>query len=121
MIASPSGRAPRPTTPSVRASRRGGSNGDGYRDLAIGVYGEILSGHPYAGAEVLYGSASGLSGKGARWITRSTPGIPGAPREDDGFGDTVRLRGSSAGVGTRGATTVDGAVIQGMLRWLLDP
>ncbi|WP_093698403.1 hypothetical protein [Streptomyces sp. 2231.1] len=80
-----------------------------------------MSGHPYAGAEVLYGSASGLSGKGARWITRSTPGIPGAPREDDGFGDTVRLRGSSAGVGTRGATTVDGAVIQGMLRWLLDP
>ena len=117
----------------------GDVNGDGYRDLAIGVYGEALSGHPYAGGvEVLYGSAAGLSAKGSQWFTRGTPGVPGAVQEDDALGDTVRLRdtnrdgkadlyvtggygslvlrGSSAGVTTTGAATVDGEIIPGMLQ-----
>ncbi|TVZ82351.1 FG-GAP-like repeat-containing protein [Streptomyces sp. BK340] len=117
----------------------GDTNGDGYRDLAVGVYGEKLGSIPYAGGvAVLYGSASGLSGKGSKWFTRSSPGVPGYPQEDDAFGGTVRLRdtdregmadlyvagtygslmlpGSPAGITIRGATAVDGEIIPGMLQ-----
>ncbi|WP_257033577.1 FG-GAP repeat protein [Streptomyces sp. Ag109_G2-15] len=117
----------------------GDINGDGYRDLAIGVDGEKLGNSPYAGGvEILYGSASGLSGKGSQWFTRSSPGVPGYPAEDDAFGGTVRLRdtdrdgksdlyvtgnyssvllrGSAAGVTVQRAMTVDGDIIPGMLQ-----
>jgi hypothetical protein len=43
----------------------GDFNGDGYADLAIGVPGEAVGGHPGAGAvNVIYGSSSGLRSRG---------------------------------------------------------
>jgi hypothetical protein len=114
-------------------------NGDGYRDLAVGVYGETVGGHAYAGGvHVLYGGRSGLTGTGSQWFTRATAGVPGDLQDQDAFGDPVRLRdtnrdgkadlyvagidgsvllrGSSAGITTTGATTVPGDVIRGMLQ-----
>ncbi|MGW0710947.1 FG-GAP and VCBS repeat-containing protein [Streptomyces sp. NPDC002643] len=117
----------------------GDVNGDGYRDLAIGVYGETLSGKSYAGAvHVLKGTKSGLTGTGAQWFARNTQGVPGDLTSDDTFGGTVRLRdtnrdgkadlyvtanygsvllrGSTKGITTTGAQSVKGDIIAGMLQ-----
>jgi hypothetical protein len=116
----------------------GDINGDGYRDLAIGAYGETIGGKEYAGGvHVLYGRASGLSATGSQWFARSTAGIPGAVQADDYFGSTVRLRdtnrdgkadlyvgasygslllrGAAKGVTTTGVTSVDTTAVDGML------
>jgi hypothetical protein len=117
----------------------GDVNGDGYRDLAIGVYGETLSGKSYAGAvHILKGTKSGLTATGSQWFARDTAGVPGALTSDDAFGGTVRLRdtnrdgkadlyitanygsvllrGSSKGITTTGAQSVNGEIIAGMLQ-----
>ncbi|MFF4520266.1 FG-GAP and VCBS repeat-containing protein [Streptomyces bluensis] len=117
----------------------GDINGDGYRDLAIGVPGEALGGREWAGGvEVLYGRASGLSATGSQWFARDTTGVPGDLQSDDSFGNAVRLRdtnrdgkadlyvqgaygslvlrGSSTGVTTSGATAVEGETVEGMLQ-----
>jgi hypothetical protein len=117
----------------------GDVNGDGYRDLAIGVYGEKLGTHVYAGAvHVLKGTKSGLTATGSQWFARDTAGVPGPLTSDDVFGGTVRLRdtnrdgkadlyvtanygsvllrGSSKGVTTTGAQSVKGDIIAGMLQ-----
>ncbi|MFJ9589493.1 integrin alpha [Streptomyces acidicola] len=114
-------------------------NGDGYRDLAIGVPGEALGGRDGAGGvEILYGRASGLSATGSQWFARNTTGVPGDLRSGEYFGSTVRLRdtnrdgkadlyvegesgslvlrGSSAGITTSGATAVAGDTVRGMLQ-----
>ena len=114
-------------------------NGDGYRDLAVGVPGEKLGADAYAGGvDVLYGGRSGLTGAGSQWFTRTTAGVPGDLESGDAFGDPVRLRdtnhdgkadlyvtgnygsvllrGSSAGVTTSGATTVPDDTVSGMLQ-----
>ncbi|UUU28135.1 FG-GAP and VCBS repeat-containing protein [Streptomyces sp. DSM 40750] len=116
----------------------GDVNGDGYRDLAIGAYGEKLGSQSYAGAvHVLYGTRSGLTATGSQWFARNTPGVPG-DLGDDSFGGTVRLRdtnrdgkadlyvtanqgsvllrGSSSGVTTAGAQSVKEDIITGMLQ-----
>ncbi|MEI5526596.1 FG-GAP and VCBS repeat-containing protein [Streptomyces brasiliscabiei] len=116
----------------------GDVNGDGYRDLAIGVYGEKIGDQEYAGGvHVLHGSKSGLTGKGSQWFARNSPGVPGAVA-DESFGGTVRLRdtdrdgradlyitagngslllrGSAKGVTTAGATVVGGDTVEGMLQ-----
>ncbi len=119
----------------------GDANGDGYQDLAVGVSGEAINGKEYAGGvHVLYGRSSGLTGTGSHWFARNTAGVPGALDEADQFGHQVRLRdtnqdgkadlyvngtmgpvrllGSSAGVTTSGATTLDyeDVVIPGTLQ-----
>ncbi|MBX9365009.1 FG-GAP-like repeat-containing protein [Streptomyces sp. WAC04114] len=66
----------------------GDINGDGCADLAIGTAGENSS----AGAvTVLYGSASGLTTKGATSYTQNTAGVLGASEAGDRFGERVTL------------------------------
>ncbi|GGZ12999.1 FG-GAP-like repeat-containing protein [Streptomyces poonensis] len=119
----------------------GDVNGDGYKDLAVGVPGESVKGKEYAGGvHVLYGRSSGLTGKNSQWFDRDTAGVPGALKADDQLGYTVRLRdtnrdgkadlyiggsasgvrllGSSKGVTKTGATTLEyeDVVLRGTLQ-----
>jgi hypothetical protein len=118
----------------------GDVNGDGYKDLAIGAYGEAIGSVSYAGGvHVLYGRSSGLTGTGSQFFDRGTAGVPGAVEESDVFGyqvllrDTngdgradlhvggaaspgVRLPGSASGVTTTGATAVSEAVLNGTVQ-----
>ncbi|MEV6103243.1 FG-GAP repeat protein [Streptomyces sp. NPDC051940] len=64
----------------------GDVTGDGYADLLIGVSSEDNRG----GATVLKGSAAGLSGSGASWISPDAAGMPYAYGTD--FGNSVRVR-----------------------------
>jgi hypothetical protein len=62
-------------------------------DLAIGVGGEEVDLVDNAGAvDVLYGSASGLSGAGSEQWHENTPGIPDTAEADDGFGMSLAPR-----------------------------
>ncbi|WP_338781794.1 VCBS repeat-containing protein [Streptomyces sp. DG1A-41] len=66
----------------------GDVNGDGFADLAIGAAGENAA----AGAvTVLFGSASGLTTKGAMSYTQNTAGVPGSSESGDRFGARVTL------------------------------
>ncbi len=65
----------------------GDFNGDGKADLAIGAYGDNVSGHKHAGGvNVIYGSASGLTATGNQLWTQNSTGIPGVSRPGNGFG-----------------------------------
>jgi hypothetical protein len=65
-------------------------NGDGFSDLAVGVPGEDVNGHPDAGGvNVIYGSATGLTAMGNQFWTESSPGVPGATALGDQFGFAV--------------------------------
>ncbi|WP_019633597.1 FG-GAP-like repeat-containing protein [Actinomadura atramentaria] len=118
----------------------GDVNGDGRADLAVGVpkadQGRVFD----SGAVVvLYGSASGLAGRGAQAVTKSTAGVPGTarayehlgaqvalldhdgdgradltagiPDADGGNGGLTCLRGSAAGVTAKGAAAVSAAAL----------
>ncbi|MFF5954564.1 FG-GAP and VCBS repeat-containing protein [Streptomyces luteogriseus] len=64
-------------------------NGDGYRDLAIGMPGKTISGKEGGGAVLLtFGSAQGLTGKHV-YITQNSTGIPGTAGYQDFFGSSV--------------------------------
>lgn len=70
----------------------GDVNGDGYADIAVGAQGEDLGTTPDTGTvTILYGSASGLTGKGAKQYSQDTAGVPGANETNDAFGISVRL------------------------------
>jgi hypothetical protein len=91
----------------------GDVDGDGYADLAIGTAGENGS----AGAvTVLYGSASGLTTKGATSYTQNTTGVPGTSENGDRFGERVTLtdhtgdRRADLSVSAPGENAGDGAV-----------
>ncbi|MFE9258395.1 FG-GAP-like repeat-containing protein [Streptomyces sp. NPDC006879] len=63
-------------------------NGDGYPDLVISAHTATVAGIDSAGMlTVQYGSPTGF-GK-ATFITRDTPGIPGAPEKGDDFGRVI--------------------------------
>ncbi|WP_055613090.1 FG-GAP and VCBS repeat-containing protein [Streptomyces phaeochromogenes] len=117
----------------------GDANGDGYKDLAVGVIGEAINGKEYAGGvHVLYGRASGLSGTRSQWFARNSAGVPGALEEGEHFGYAVRLRdtnadgradlyvrgsvntlrlpGSPTGVTTTGAASAEEKLIEGTLQ-----
>ncbi|GAA4304804.1 FG-GAP repeat protein [Streptomyces venetus] len=91
----------------------GDINGDGYADLAIGAAGENSA----AGAvTVLYGSASGLTTKGATSYSQNTAGVAGASEKGDRFGERVTLtdhtgdRRADLSVTAPGENAGDGAV-----------
>ncbi|MEV0241515.1 FG-GAP-like repeat-containing protein [Streptomyces sp. NPDC050674] len=64
-------------------------NGDGYRDLAIGMPGKTISGKESAGAVLLtFGSARGLTGKHV-YITQNSANVPGTPGYQDFFGSSL--------------------------------
>ncbi|MFF8942487.1 FG-GAP and VCBS repeat-containing protein [Streptomyces sp. NPDC014864] len=70
----------------------GDTNGDGYPDIAVGVADEDLGAKRGAGAVVvLRGSATGLTGTGAKSFSQDTSGVPGTAESQDFFGDAVFL------------------------------
>ncbi|MDQ0812195.1 hypothetical protein QFZ63_003909 [Streptomyces sp. B3I7] len=117
----------------------GDVNGDGYQDLAVGVYGEKIGDVEYAGGvHVLRGGAPGLTGKNSQWFARNSPGVPGGLETDDSFGGTVRLRdtdrdghadlwvdgmygslrlsGTTSGITTTGVLKADSGLVDGFLQ-----
>ncbi|MEV6292404.1 FG-GAP-like repeat-containing protein [Streptomyces sp. NPDC051917] len=70
----------------------GDINHDGYADVAVGAPGEAVGSIRGAGAvTILFGSASGLTTKGAKTWTQDTEGVPGGSETGDAFGQAVRL------------------------------
>jgi hypothetical protein len=70
----------------------GDINGDGIDDLAVGVPGKELGYDDNAGGvDILYGTRSGLTGRGAQALTQNTPGVPGTAELSDTFGSAVQL------------------------------
>ncbi len=68
------------------------TNGDGYGELAIGVVFEDSGEDEDTGSVVVMrGSAAGVSGTGAKNLTQSTSGVPGAAEDMDYFGSDVHL------------------------------
>ncbi|MEU3861754.1 FG-GAP-like repeat-containing protein [Streptomyces sp. NPDC028722] len=64
-------------------------NGDGYRDLAIGMPAKTISGKEGAGAVLLtFGSAHGLTGKHV-YITQNSTNVPGTAGYQDFFGSSL--------------------------------
>jgi hypothetical protein len=75
-----------PAAPATDAgSLRADFNHDGFADLAVGVPQDQPGG--LAGAvNVLYGSASGLSGSGSQYFTQNTRGVGSSAEIFDAFG-----------------------------------
>ena len=64
-------------------------DGDGYADLAVGVWGEDLRGVRDAGAvQVLYGSAAGVTARDQLWH-QGRKGIKNKLEKDDHFGQAL--------------------------------
>ncbi|MGX5207112.1 hypothetical protein ACWKT3_00045 [Streptomyces violaceus] len=90
-------------------------NGDGYRDLAIGMPGKTISGKKDAGAVLLtFGSAHGLTGKHV-YITQNSTGIPGTAGYQDFFGSSLasgdRVGYADLLVGSEGDASGNGSVV----------
>ncbi|MDL4771246.1 MULTISPECIES: FG-GAP repeat domain-containing protein [Thermomonosporaceae] len=69
----------------------GDINGDGKADVSVSVPTMGDGNGPLDSAAVLYGSASGLTNKGAQLFDQNTPGVPSEPGDHDGFGWQTRL------------------------------
>ena len=86
------GHASRSTTTQAAGGLQADFNNDGFADLAVGVAGENLGATGNAGAvNILYGTASGLTGTGSRLFTQDSPGVPGGSEPGDGFGETLAI------------------------------
>ncbi|KOG40749.1 FG-GAP and VCBS repeat-containing protein [Streptomyces resistomycificus] len=95
----------------------GDVDGDGYPDVATGVFGEDLGSVTNAGAVVvLRGTATGLTGTGAQVVTQNTANVPGTAEKGDTFGRAVHLGDANGdgladlAVGTPGENTGAGFV-----------
>lgn len=65
----------------------GDFDGDGFKDLAIGVPGESLGNAFFAGAvHILYGSSQGLRANRSQFWTQDSPGVLDSAETDDNFG-----------------------------------
>ncbi|PZG85194.1 hypothetical protein C1I97_33690 [Streptomyces sp. NTH33] len=83
---------PATTASAAPSGLSGDFDGDGYRDIAVGVPEESLGAKQDAGAVVvLRGSARGLTGTGAKSFSQNTSGVPGTAESRDFFGDAVFL------------------------------
>ena len=75
----------------------GDVNGDGYPDIAVGAADEALGSAKRAGTvTILRGSASGLTGTGAKSFSQDTAGVPGSAESYDNFGWAVLLADTNA-------------------------
>ncbi|WP_329161929.1 FG-GAP-like repeat-containing protein [Streptomyces sp. NBC_01717] len=64
-------------------------NGDGHRDLAIGMPYKTINGAPAAGGVIVtFGSATGLTTKRVG-LNQSSTGVPGTPEDGDRFGMSI--------------------------------
>jgi hypothetical protein len=67
-------------------------NGDKFADVAVGASGEDNGTAKDSGSvTILFGSATGLKGAGAKSYTQNTAGVPGGSETGDTFGMSVRL------------------------------
>jgi disulfide bond formation protein DsbB len=69
----------------------GDLNGDGYSDLAVGVFGDSAGAWEAGAVNVLYGSAAGLSDAGNQLWHQNRPGIGDAAESEDHFGAAVAI------------------------------
>ncbi|WP_405870800.1 FG-GAP-like repeat-containing protein [Streptomyces sp. NBC_00005] len=70
----------------------GDINGDTYADVAVGAFTEDNGTVKDSGSvTILFGSATGLKGSGAKSYTQNTTGVPGSSETNDEFGTSVRL------------------------------
>src|SRR5262249_29597945 len=67
----------------------GDFNNDGFADLALGAAGESSSLREVGAVNVLYGSATGLTGTGSQFFTQDSPGVGSTAETGDFFGSTV--------------------------------
>ena len=71
----------------------GDFNGDGYRDLAIGVPGQevgtVIGTEGAGSVHVVYGTAAGLTSDGDQYWTQDSDGIAGAAETNDLFGEAL--------------------------------
>jgi FG-GAP repeat len=68
-------------------------NSDSFADLAIGSAEDVGTLEDAGAVNVLPGSASGLTGTGSQSFTQNSPGVPGDPQENDGFGGRALAAG----------------------------
>ncbi|MFI1677864.1 FG-GAP and VCBS repeat-containing protein [Streptomyces sp. NPDC020607] len=62
-------------------------DGDGHQDVAVAAPGATVGGHTWAGyITIRYGTAHGLDPARTTVIDQNTPGVPGAPGDNQGFG-----------------------------------
>jgi len=70
----------------------GDLNGDGFDDLVIGIPGEDLGATADAGkVQIVFGTAAGLTGVGARTLQQNQAGIPGRAEPRDLFGAALAV------------------------------
>jgi hypothetical protein len=87
-----SGLAHRSTTTQAAGGLQADFNNDGFADLAVGVFGENLAAAGNGGAvNVLYGTASGLTGTSSQFLTQDSPGVPGGAEPGDSNGETLAV------------------------------
>jgi hypothetical protein len=68
----------------------GDFDGNGRADLAVGIPGRTVAGHPDAGAvEVHYGRVAGLSNDDVQVWTQGSSGVAGSPDGNDRFGASL--------------------------------
>lgn len=91
--------------------------GGAYADLAVGVPGDRVGGREDAGSvNVLYGSAAGLTSKGAQLWNQRAAGIKGTAEPGDTFGSSLAAgqfagrRSADLAVGVSGENGYRGAV-----------
>jgi len=91
LVPTPAGTStPRVTPRAITVGPKADFNGDGFGDLAVGVPGEDIGSISNAGgANVLYGSASGLAAAGNQFWSQNSKGVIGVAETNDGFGTVV--------------------------------